>query len=633
MDRIKKLKIKKQDGTFSDYIPIGADAENIDTTDGESVQLKLNKKPYYYNSVADMKADNKLKIGDMAVTLGYYEPNDGGAGEYLVRAKINEDTENGLIHIINENVVAELLIENNTINIKQLGAKALNTNLDKTDIAPYIEKYLNILNEKEYRIKLYIPSGIYHCSEIEIAIDKGFDIFGDPSFISDEANGTIITSYNNNQNHIFKIGNNTFQTYNWSLENIIFSTSEFTYSLSTGFKFNRDNIKNIDTVLKMIYAQEGITNNLFFMWINGKALSLTSCWEDYFGLLNFRHISNFNDSILSFERVDTSLNPDANLTALNFEKIMFEATHGTLIKCKPYCGLCNSHIGTLNFEAATLQKSGVEYTALTREQAQALNDNDLFHLGIIECGNITLDIDNIELNNMPRFLFEYNDTQYIYDTIIKCVSQLDDLTRPNIGIKCISIDYATKDLRIITVENGTEIRQLTCFKVDTILNATNIKTYFNVHGFPANIFCNQILRSYNDRITRLGNEFTAFIDVVNQYGGDQYGCLFYDSEAKNNMQLCVKPYPLNFTQPVCRFVLGSEKILIRAKVPVDEVVQITMESERPNHYKTFDITGTGNFSDYIIDLSSSLVLGDLMSLRLSGNTTSKNILLDYYKCI
>lgn len=45
MDRIKKLKIKKQDGTFSDYIPIGADAKNIDCSNEESVQLKLNKKP------------------------------------------------------------------------------------------------------------------------------------------------------------------------------------------------------------------------------------------------------------------------------------------------------------------------------------------------------------------------------------------------------------------------------------------------------------------------------------------------------------------------------------------------------------------------------------------------------------
>ena len=90
-DRIKKIKVKKQDGTFSDYIPIGADAENIDTTDGESVQLKLNKKPYYYNNIADMKADLKLKMGDMVITLGYYEANDGNSCFYKVRELLNTD--------------------------------------------------------------------------------------------------------------------------------------------------------------------------------------------------------------------------------------------------------------------------------------------------------------------------------------------------------------------------------------------------------------------------------------------------------------------------------------------------------------------------------------------------------------
>lgn len=76
-DLIKKIKIKKQDGTYTDYIPIGAEAKNVDCLDGESVEYKLNKKPYYYDTVADMKNDSKLKIGDMAITLGYYEPNDG----------------------------------------------------------------------------------------------------------------------------------------------------------------------------------------------------------------------------------------------------------------------------------------------------------------------------------------------------------------------------------------------------------------------------------------------------------------------------------------------------------------------------------------------------------------------------
>ena len=42
-DLIKKIKIKKQDGTFTDYIPIGAEASNVSTEDGLSVENKLNK--------------------------------------------------------------------------------------------------------------------------------------------------------------------------------------------------------------------------------------------------------------------------------------------------------------------------------------------------------------------------------------------------------------------------------------------------------------------------------------------------------------------------------------------------------------------------------------------------------------
>lgn len=120
-DLIKKIKIKKQDGTFTDYIPIGAEAQNVSTTDGDSVQLKLNKKPYYYNSVADMKADTKLKVGDMAVTLGYYEPNDGGHGEYII---VDDDSlidDGGSIHALSNGLRAKLIINDKNINIKQFG--------------------------------------------------------------------------------------------------------------------------------------------------------------------------------------------------------------------------------------------------------------------------------------------------------------------------------------------------------------------------------------------------------------------------------------------------------------------------------------------------------------------------------
>lgn len=40
---IKKVKVMKQDGTFTNYIPLGADAANIKTTSGESVQTILDR--------------------------------------------------------------------------------------------------------------------------------------------------------------------------------------------------------------------------------------------------------------------------------------------------------------------------------------------------------------------------------------------------------------------------------------------------------------------------------------------------------------------------------------------------------------------------------------------------------------
>lgn len=42
MDRIKKLKVKKSDGSFTDYIPIGSDAQYIDLENGNNIQDEIN---------------------------------------------------------------------------------------------------------------------------------------------------------------------------------------------------------------------------------------------------------------------------------------------------------------------------------------------------------------------------------------------------------------------------------------------------------------------------------------------------------------------------------------------------------------------------------------------------------------
>lgn len=163
-DLIKKIKIKKQDGTFTDYIPIGAEAQNVSTSDGESVQLKLNKKPYYYNSVADMKADTKLKAGDMAMTLGYHSVNDGGSALYKIREiNENETTDNIFTFLLDNGYVAEL-IYNDTINLNQLGAKVNDNTYDCYDIfSKAIKKgitNIKLLDGNYYFSRIILPSSI-----------------------------------------------------------------------------------------------------------------------------------------------------------------------------------------------------------------------------------------------------------------------------------------------------------------------------------------------------------------------------------------------------------------------------------------------------------------------------------------
>lgn len=147
MDRIKKIKIKQQDGTLSDYYPIGADAQNIDLNyNGSNVESTLKKKPYYYNSVADMKADNKLKVGDMVITLGYYEANDGNGNFYKIRQRTNSDTPDGYNIIVltnTENLVAEKIISQIEKDVEILNTEINNKLSNNTNAIEEVDTKVN----------------------------------------------------------------------------------------------------------------------------------------------------------------------------------------------------------------------------------------------------------------------------------------------------------------------------------------------------------------------------------------------------------------------------------------------------------------------------------------------------------
>lgn len=126
------------------------------------------KKASWYKSVAEMKADNLLSAGMTAQTLGYYAPNDGGAGTYIIRAKQESDVDDGgsLHELVNGNV-AELVVENGTVNVKQFGAK-------DGDIGEIIN---NIISQLSINV-VFFPIGTYLIANT-INVDKGILLKGE----------------------------------------------------------------------------------------------------------------------------------------------------------------------------------------------------------------------------------------------------------------------------------------------------------------------------------------------------------------------------------------------------------------------------------------------------------------------
>ena len=117
----------------------------------------VKKKPYYFDNVENMKAATYLKVGDMVITLGYYETNDGGNSEYRI-VDGNYTDNSGSYHQLDNNLFAELIIDDdNNINVKQFGAYGDGVHDDT-------EKIQNAIDNLQINQTLYIPSGNYKLS-------------------------------------------------------------------------------------------------------------------------------------------------------------------------------------------------------------------------------------------------------------------------------------------------------------------------------------------------------------------------------------------------------------------------------------------------------------------------------------
>ena len=271
-DRIKKIKIKQADGTYSDYIPIGANAKDIDLQYNDSnVENTLKKKPYYYDNVATMKLDDTLREGDTCVTLGYYEINDGGGATYKIIDDSSLEDDGGSIHELNNGLKAELVIKDNIINILQFGIEKSNPKFNEiTNVYESVKDISNIilliLNKFD---QIYIPDGNYFMKST-VTINKKVHIFG--------GNNTNIYV-----NPILNIANNKAGYF-------------VCFRLTTG----ADNsiIENINIYSKNVYLSD-IDNNATSL-ISGVTPFENNQTNDN----TFRNLKGYCTNILSIDRSD-----------------------------------------------------------------------------------------------------------------------------------------------------------------------------------------------------------------------------------------------------------------------------------------------------------------------------------------
>lgn len=86
------------------------------------VQDKINNTNWVFDTVQDMKNNsNKLKIGDNVRTLGYYTIGDNGGASYEIKNGLIANESN--IISLKEDLFANFVSDNNTINVRQFGCK------------------------------------------------------------------------------------------------------------------------------------------------------------------------------------------------------------------------------------------------------------------------------------------------------------------------------------------------------------------------------------------------------------------------------------------------------------------------------------------------------------------------------
>lgn len=170
-----------------------------------------------FDTINALKSSSNLVNGSYARTLGYYSINDGGGSLFKVRTILNTDdiSEGKVIPINNSNLVAELILNNGTISVKQFGARGNGTTDDTSAIQNALNYYGNyysevIFNKNETYL---VNNNLYVYANTHVDLHNCTLKAGQRVLILNESNSLRTGGYLASQNISFKNGTINGQGY------------------------------------------------------------------------------------------------------------------------------------------------------------------------------------------------------------------------------------------------------------------------------------------------------------------------------------------------------------------------------------------------------------------------------------
>lgn len=203
-----------------------------------------------YDTVADLKADAKLKAGNHVQTKGYTTTGDGGHGTYII---VDDNTlvdNGGSIHELNNGLMG-VLINDGEVNIKQFGAYGDGTHNDTMAFV----KALEIAMDTNKNV--FIPSGTFLVDPNVFQMVSRLGTYNDLTLRGNGKSQSILKLNNTTTDQYFSNSTSKQLYAELNFYDIAFTGNDNTangfYCYSTGtekrFRFYNCNFNNLSNVL------------------------------------------------------------------------------------------------------------------------------------------------------------------------------------------------------------------------------------------------------------------------------------------------------------------------------------------------------------------------------------------------